>query len=107
MPQPGEIWLAEIPYTNGVASKLRPVLVLWVGVADVVSVAVTSIAPRAPTDVPLRDWATEGLRVPSCVRLLRLDSLEQSLFSRKLGVISPADAIRLRQVWADRIQLRF
>jgi hypothetical protein len=29
MPQAGEIWLAEIPFTSGVASKLRPVLVLW------------------------------------------------------------------------------
>lgn len=107
MPQPGEIWLAEIPYTGGTASKLRPVLVLWVSAADVVAVAVTSIAPRAVTDVPLRDWATEGLRVPSSVKLLRLDALEQSVLRRKLGVVSPADAIRLRQVWADRVQLRF
>ena len=28
MPRAGEIWLAEIPFTSGVASKLRPVLVL-------------------------------------------------------------------------------
>lgn len=26
MPLPGEIWLANIPFTNGAASKLRPVL---------------------------------------------------------------------------------
>ena len=29
MPRAGEFWLAEIPFTSGVASKLRPVLVLW------------------------------------------------------------------------------
>ncbi len=36
MPQAGEIWLAEIPFTSGIASKLRPVLVLWQDAADVV-----------------------------------------------------------------------
>jgi hypothetical protein len=27
-PSPGEIWLAEIPFTDGSTSKIRPVLVL-------------------------------------------------------------------------------
>jgi len=26
MPKAGEFWLAEIPFTSGMASKLRPVL---------------------------------------------------------------------------------
>jgi mRNA interferase MazF len=26
---PGEFWIAEIPFTGGVGSKKRPVLVLW------------------------------------------------------------------------------
>jgi len=42
MPQPGEVWLADIPFTSSVASKLRPVLVLWQDAADVVVAAVTS-----------------------------------------------------------------
>jgi len=28
MPQPGEIWLAAIPFTSGVAAKLSATLVL-------------------------------------------------------------------------------
>lgn len=35
MPRPGEIWLADIPFTNGVASKIRPVLMLWLDAADI------------------------------------------------------------------------
>jgi mRNA interferase MazF len=27
--QPGEFWIANIPFTNGLSSKKRPVLVLW------------------------------------------------------------------------------
>jgi mRNA interferase MazF len=46
-PQPGEIWLATIPFTNGLASKIRPVLVLWLDAADLVVAAVTSAHPRS------------------------------------------------------------
>jgi len=55
MPQPGEVWLADIPFTNGIASKLRPILVLWTDAADVVVAAVTSAQPRSTTDVALQN----------------------------------------------------
>jgi mRNA interferase MazF len=55
MPRAGEIWLAEVPFTSGAASKLRPVLVLWEDAADVVVAAVTKAAPRSVTDVSLQD----------------------------------------------------
>ena len=45
MPLAGEFWLADIPFTNGVASKLRPVLLLWEDAADVVVAVVTSANP--------------------------------------------------------------
>jgi hypothetical protein len=73
MPQPGEVWLASIAFTSGVASKLRPVLILWLDGQDAVVAAITSANPRSNTDVPLSDWSGEGLRVPSTVRLSRLD----------------------------------
>lgn len=106
-PSPGEIWLAEIPFTDGSASKIRPVLILWLDVGDAVMAAVTSAAPRSTSDVSLQDWQAEGLRVISTVRLSRLDCLEQNLLRRKLGVLSRNDAQRIKQVWANQIQLRF
>ena len=107
MPKAGEIWLADIPFTSGVASKLRPVFVLWEDAADVVVAAVTSAAPRSATDVPLQDWAAEGLRVASTVRLSRLDCLEQVLLRRRLGVISKRDAVGVKTTWTQEIRLRF
>jgi mRNA interferase MazF len=107
MPAAGEFWLADIPFTNGVASKLRPVLLLWEDGADVVVAVVTSANPRSAADVPLLQWALSGLRVPSTVRLSRLDCLEQSLLRRKLGAVARPDADRLRQVWSTEIRLRF
>jgi mRNA interferase MazF len=106
-PSPGEIWLADIPFTDGSASKIRPVLVLWLDAADVVVAAVTSAPPRSAIDVILVDWELEGLRVTSTVRLSRLDCMEQILLRRKLGSLSSNDAQRLKEVWTSRIQLRF
>jgi len=61
------------------SSKKRPVLILWVDGDDVIVTAVTSAMPRTQTDILLKDWANSGLRVPSTVRLSRLDCLEKKL----------------------------
>ncbi len=53
--QPGEFWVADIPFTDASGSKKRPVLVLWLDADDVVVAAVTSAEPRSPRDVPLSE----------------------------------------------------
>lgn len=53
--QPGDFWVAQIPFTDGSGTKRRPVLVLWLDGQDAVVAAVTSAAPRTSTDVPLAD----------------------------------------------------
>ncbi len=103
----GEIWVAAIPFTNGIAAKKRPVLILWLDGADVVLAAVTSAQPRTQTDVLLQDWEASGLRVASTVRLSRLDCLEKSLLLNKLGHLSQEDADNLREVWKVHIKPQF
>lgn len=105
--QPGEFWVADIPFTDGSASKRRPVLVLWLDGADLVAAAVTSAAPRSATDVALADWRASGLRLASTVRLSRLDCLEQSLLKSRIGMISSRDAQTIRQVWVSQIRPQF
>ena len=107
MSRPGEIWLAEIPFTNGAASKIRPVLILWVDAGDAVVAAITSATPRSPTDISLADWKAAGLRVSSTVRLSRLDCLEQMFLRQKLGVLSLNDAQKIKQTWTSQIRLQF
>ncbi len=36
MIQPGDFWVAEVPYTDGRGAKKRPVLILWLDGADAV-----------------------------------------------------------------------
>jgi len=105
--RPGDFWVADIPFTSGMASKKRPVLVLWLDGQDAVVAAVTSAAPRTETDVPLQDWRMSGLRVASTVRLSRLDCLEQSVLVFRLGHVSPADAQRLKDTWEAQIRPGF
>jgi mRNA interferase MazF len=103
----GDFWVADIPFTDRSTSKKRPVLVLWLDGLDAVVAAVTSAAPRSPTGVVLADWRAARLRVPSTVRLSRLDCLEQSLLLYHLGVVSPADAHNIKNAWSAHVQPQF
>jgi mRNA interferase MazF len=105
--QAGEVWLADIPYTDARASKVRPILVLWLDALDAVVAVITSAAPRSSTDVPLNDWKTAGLRVDSTVRLSRLDCLEQSLLFRRLGSLSQGDANQIKTTWDIHVKPQF
>ena len=104
---PGDLWIAEILFTDGSAAKKRPVLILWLDAQDVVVAAVTSASPRSVTDVILQDWQQSGLRVASVVRLARLDCLEQSLLVAQIGHISQADAQQLMDVWNSEVKPKF
>jgi mRNA interferase MazF len=68
---------------------------------------VTSASPRTSTDILLSHWVESGLRVPSTVRLSRLDCLETSLFRKKIGQVSEMDALELKRVWQKSIILQF
>jgi mRNA interferase MazF len=105
--QAGEFWVAEIPFTNGLDTKKRPLLILWLDGDDVVVAVVTSAKPRTQADVALNDWATSGLRVASTVRLSRLECLEKSLLIGRIGRISEADALQIKYVWDSYVKPQF
>ena len=70
MPKAGELWLAEIPFTSGMASKLRPVLVLWEDIPRVM---------RASSKRP-------GPSTPSCVSICNPRRLVRAGFVERVGV---------------------
>lgn len=105
--QAGELWVADIPFTDGSGSKRRPVLILWLDAMDVIAAVVTTASPRSKADVPLTDWHASGLRAASTVRLSRLDCLERSLLITRIGIISAADAQKVKQVWVREIKPDF
>jgi mRNA interferase MazF len=103
----GDFWIAEITFTSGVSSKKRPVLILWCDGDDVIVAVVTSAQPRSQTDIPLKHWQESGLKIPSTVRLSRLDSLEKSILLTKIGHISATDAENILNVWISFVKPQF
>ena len=96
--RPGDFYVADIPFTNGMASKKRPVFVLWLEGDDAVVASATTAAPRSVTDVLIHAWSAAGLRKPSAVRLSRLDCLEQSLLIARLVAVDTSLTSQRRAV---------
>ncbi|MBI1765891.1 MAG: type II toxin-antitoxin system PemK/MazF family toxin [Acidobacteria bacterium] len=101
----GEIFLCQLPFTNGAVSKARPVLVLFDLPQDAVICRVTSVLHAGPLDLALRDWAQAGLAKPSAARLDRLVTAEKTLLTRRLGQLTAHDEAAVRVAWNQHMKL--
>ena len=99
----GEIHFAPFLYADLGQSKRRPVCIVsgteFNSGPDLVVAMVTSRRSRLETpgvgDVALVDWKAAGLLAPSTVRAGRLQTIEATLLTRRLGAISLIDSASL------------
>ena len=101
----GEIHLCQFPFTSGVASKIRPALILFDFGNDAVICRVTSAAKSRPFDVPIQAWRQAGLLKPSIARIDRLVTAERSIFLRRLGSLETNDLAAVRLAWNQQMRL--
>ena len=101
----GEVFLCQFPFTSGVASKIRPALVLFDLTSDVMICRITSVLRAGPLDVTLNDWQAAGLLKPSIARLDRIVTAEKSVLLRRLGVLSDHDLEAVRHTWNQHMKL--
>ena len=101
----GEIVICQFPFTSGTATKVRPALVLFDLLEDVVICRVTSAIRTGALDITLIDWQEAGLLKPSVARLDRLVTAEKSVIRRQLGVLSSRDLIAVRDSWNKQMRL--
>jgi mRNA interferase MazF len=101
----GEVHICRFPFTEGVTTKVRPVLVLFDLGEDLVICRITTVPHATPCDVALKDWQDAGLLKPSTVRLNRLVTVERPLLKQQLGTLSKADADSVRSVWNQHLML--
>ena len=95
----GEVLLAWLVFSDGQGTKRRPVLVVRdFGDSDLLVVPITSQRARVATDLILPDWKSAGLKLPSTVRVEKLATIEKSCVARKLGVLSSAELVRVREM---------
>ena len=89
---PGEILLVPVVFSDGSGHKKRPVVVVYdSGDADVLVAPVTSQMARSPRDVPVVNWQPAGLRLPSIVRLEKMNTVEKSTVIKRMGQLAPDD----------------
>jgi mRNA interferase MazF len=101
----GEVLICQFPFTSGATSKLRPALVLFTLQDDAIICRITSVIRTGLLDVALKDWRTAGLLRPSVARRDRIVTAEKTVFVRRLGSLSAADAEAVRTTWNQHMRL--
>ncbi|HEV2972712.1 MAG TPA: type II toxin-antitoxin system PemK/MazF family toxin [Pirellulales bacterium] len=101
----GKIFICRFPFASGLASKARPVLVLFDVGLDVVICRITSAVHSDMLDIPVTGWAAAGLAKPSVIRLSRLVTAEKTLLFRRLGALSVTDQETVRTLWNANMML--
>lgn len=97
-----DIWEADVPFEEIKGSKKRPVVILSETEALVLSLKMTSHAPRYKKlegEYELMKWEEAGLLKPTvvqCSKLLRLD--KGALTDKKYGRLTATDIIGLTQM---------
>ena len=99
-PNKWEIWFVDMPYEDGIGSKVRPALVVDPGINAVLVGKMTSHPPRPnyPYEYQLIDWQGAGLKVQTTLRLSKLVRLSPGSFKRKIGIMMPTDQVQVHNM---------
>jgi mRNA interferase MazF len=95
---PGEVWFVRFPFEEDPTQfKARPVIVMEssAGRVFVLSLMVTTHAPRDRFDVLLSDYSAAGLHKPSVVRTSRSMEIRVEDFLHYIGTLTDRDFLRV------------
>lgn len=97
-----DIYIANVPFDEGIGSKVRPALVIEIQDEKVIVFKVTSQYQRKSAQIrklyfPIQEWQEAGLRKKSYVDTHKMYRLAQKwLFSRRpIGKLTDIDRIGL------------
>lgn len=95
-----EIWFVDMPFDEGIGSKVRPALVIDSQHLYILVGKMTSHPPRSnfPYEYALIDWKGAGLRCATTLRLSKRVRLDISKFIKKIGNMQPVDQVNVRQM---------
>lgn len=96
----GEIYLAEIVFTDGTATKKRPVVIIsgkhYNKKRDevIVSLITSNIIRKIYGDIAIKNWESSGLLYPSVVTGI-ITTIKKSMLEKKLGQLSEDDWVKV------------
>ena len=105
----GEIWLVDLPPTNGYEqSGLRPVLVLSrveVNVVIILPFTANVSALRFPHTVEIQPSPSNGLNATSIVLVFQIRAIDRKRLQRKIGELAPEIVTSIDQMLRQILSL--
>ena len=106
----GEVYLADVIFTDGSEIKKRPVVIVsgkeYNNKRDeiIVSAITSNIIRKIYGDIPIKNWSEAGLLYPSVATGL-LFTIKKDLLGKRLGNLSDVDLIDLNNSIASNLEL--
>ena len=106
--EPGDVVFLPFPYRDRLAESVRPAVIVsrtdFNQRGDLIVAAVTTHAPRLPTDVELQDWKSAKLVKPSTVRML-IATVAESRIVHHVGRLTDRDWAAVQQQLANAMEV--
>ena len=98
-----DIWVARVEFEEVTCSKIRPVLIIDGTRCYVLSLKITSHAPRTqfPGEYQIIEWKEAGLMKPSSIRISKQLNLPVDSFVKKIGRLTELDRFNVLRIYLD------
>ena len=98
-----DIWIARVEFEEGTGSKIRPVLIIDGTRCYVLSLKITSHAPRSqfPGEYQIVEWKEAGLLSPSTIRISKQLNLPADSFVKKIGRLTELDRFNVSRIYLE------
>ena len=94
----GEVPIINFPFSDGIRSKRRPVMVIKdTADNDILIAKITSQVYNTEFDVYVNDWQSAGLLSQSYIRTHKIQTLHSSLVFGNIGRLTNADLKSVRR----------
>ena len=106
----GDIYLSEIVFTDGTATKKRPVVIVsgknYNEKRDevMVSMITSNVIRRIFGDIAIKNWESAGLLYPSAVTGI-ITTVKKFMLEKKLGQLHKEDWIKAEECMRKNLEL--
>ncbi|MBU1105053.1 MAG: type II toxin-antitoxin system PemK/MazF family toxin [Candidatus Riflebacteria bacterium] len=107
----GEIYLSEIVFTDGTATKKRPIVVVSgkhfnEKREEVVVAPITSnVIRKIYGDVTIKHWEAAGLLFPSAVTGI-ITTIKKTMLEKKIGQLDKEDLLKVEECLRKNLELQ-